>query len=81
MRVLVNFMHREGWSVHCLAEDTRTCIGPYINMPEQTTLIKLLSACGLNDHGLADVERDIRAWGRGSVWVDVPDDRKYLLWL
>jgi hypothetical protein len=56
MRVLINFMHREGWSVHCLTEDAWTCIGRYINMREQATLIMLLSACDLNDLLLLPME-------------------------
>jgi len=38
-------------------------------MHEQTTMVQLLRACGLTDEGMAEVERDIRAWGRGSVLV------------
>jgi len=61
MRVLVNYMHRQGWSVHCLADDAKTSISPYVTMREQTTLVRLLRACGLTDEGLAEVERRILA--------------------
>jgi hypothetical protein len=30
MRILVNFMHRDRWSVHCLAADCKTLVSQWV---------------------------------------------------
>ncbi len=79
MRILVNFMHRDGWSVHCLAEDARTPISPFVNMEKQSTMLRLLRASGATDEDIASLEADIRRWNRGSVWINVAEQGKKLL--
>jgi hypothetical protein len=73
VRILVNYMHRDGWSVHTLAKDARTPIGPWIDVAGESTLLRLLRACGATDEGMEQVKADIRQWGRGSVWIDVSE--------
>jgi hypothetical protein len=46
VRILVNFMHRDGWSVHCLAEDAKTVISPILHIAEEGTLLRLMRASG-----------------------------------
>jgi hypothetical protein len=46
MRILVNFMHRDGWSVHCLAADCRTPVGQRVTVRTDETLIWLFKASG-----------------------------------
>jgi hypothetical protein len=82
MRVLVNFqLSGDAWVIHCLAEDARTPISRSIRTRKQSTLLRLLVACGATFACMQKVEEDINSWSRGSVWLDVPEDRKYLLWI
>jgi hypothetical protein len=61
MRALMNFMHRDGWWIHILAEDCRTVILGY------RSVLRIVAKL----HGdVAEAERNIRRWGRGSVWID-----------
>lgn len=49
MRVLLNFMHREGWSVHCLAEDAKTAISPFLIVKKTRHPDPLLRTSGASD--------------------------------
>jgi hypothetical protein len=42
MRVLVKFMPRHEWHVHCVAVDSRTPISPFTIAHDQNALIELL---------------------------------------
>lgn len=79
MRVIVNFMYRNGWFVHCLADDARTPISPYITVATLETLIRLLRYVGAGEIEIAEVHEDVRRWSRGSVYVDLAPGRKNLL--
>lgn len=79
MRILVNFMHRNGWSIHCLAEDAKTVIGPRLEIAKESTMIRLLRASGATDADMVEIRRDIEWRGRGSVWIEVADEGKKLL--
>jgi hypothetical protein len=46
MRILVNFMHRDGWSVHCLAPDCKTLVSQWVTVCTEETLLRLLKASG-----------------------------------
>lgn len=72
-------MHRDGWGVHTLAEDARTPIGPWLKVAGESTLLRLLRACGATDESIEQVKADIRQWGRGCVWLDVSETGKELL--
>jgi hypothetical protein len=79
LTVIVNFMHRDGWSVHCLAEDAKTSISPFLTVKQYSTLIRLLRACGASDEKIVEVERDMARWGRGSSWLVVNEQGRKLL--
>ena len=76
---MVNYMERDGWSVHCLAEDARTPISPYVDVAGLPTLIKLMRYVGATDEKIEQVHADIRRWSRGSVYVALAPGRKNLL--
>jgi hypothetical protein len=46
MRILVNFMNRDGWSVHCMAPDCQTLISQWVTVRTEETLLRLLKASG-----------------------------------
>jgi hypothetical protein len=79
MLILVNFMLRDGWLVHCIADDAKTPISPFLRVASESTLLRLLRFCGATEKTMAEVERDMARWGRGSVWVNVTEDGKRLL--
>jgi hypothetical protein len=58
MRVLVNFQHRDGWSIHCLEPDCSTPIGQPVTVATDEMLIRLLKASG----PLSPFGRVILAW-------------------
>jgi hypothetical protein len=67
MRGLMNFMHRDGWSLHILAEDCRTVLVGYRRVQDQETLLRIVAKL----HGdVTELKRGIKQWGRGSVWID-----------
>jgi hypothetical protein len=72
-------MHRDGWSVHCLAADARTPISPRLEMAKESTILRPFRASGATDETIAEVEADIRRWRRGSVWLEVSEEGKKLL--
>jgi hypothetical protein len=79
MQILVNFMRRDGWSVHCIGADHRTRISPWISIAKESTLLRLLRASGATEENMAEVEADIARWSRGSIWIDVTEQGKKLL--
>jgi hypothetical protein len=79
VRILVNFMYRNGWSIHCLAEDAKTPISPLLKIAQQSTMLRLLRASGATDANMEEIEQKMARLGRGSVWIDVTDEGKKLL--
>jgi hypothetical protein len=79
VRILVNYMHRGGWVVHCLAEDAQTGISPMLQIAEESTLLRLLRASGTTDEEMEEIERDMRQMARGSTWINVSDQGRKLL--
>jgi hypothetical protein len=76
MRVLINYSTYDGVTIHCLAEDARTLIGPFRKVESEETLYTLLAYVG----GDAEKARtEIKRWGRGGIWANVPTTRLYML--
>ncbi|WP_148210157.1 hypothetical protein [Candidatus Korobacter versatilis] len=73
MRVLLNFVSRKTLTIHTMAEDCRTRIGPFLDVQSSATLLRLLRYIGANDRAIADYEFAMRSWGQGSVFVDIND--------
>jgi len=67
MRALMNFMHRDGWSFHILAEDGKTVLLTYRNAASKDDVLRIIAKLG---GSVADAEIDIRRWNRGSVWIE-----------
>jgi hypothetical protein len=72
-------MERDAWLVHCLAENAKTPISPYVRVASQGMLIRLLRYVGASDSDIAEVEEKIRRWSRGSIDIDLADGRRNLL--
>ena len=76
---MVNFMLRDGWSVHCVSEDAKTPISPILPVSDQPTLIRLLRYVGATEAELEEVHDRIRQWSRGSVFITLTRGRRNLL--
>jgi hypothetical protein len=79
MRILVNFMNRDGWSVRCMAPDCQTLISQWGTVRTEETLLRLLKANGATTAQMKEIERDIALWGRGSTLIDVNETGLRLL--
>lgn len=85
MRVIVHFQLRGDWWLHCSLEDACTAISPWIRVrvadppDRQATLYKLLRYVGADDEAMAEVEKNIRWWHRGSVHITLTPGRRNLL--
>jgi hypothetical protein len=79
MRILVNFMNRDGWSVHCMAPDCRTLISQWVTVRTEETLLRLLKASSATTAQMEEIERDIARWVRGSTLIDVNETGLRLL--
>ena len=79
MRIVVNFMLRDVWFVHCDADDARTPISPILRVRDQNILIRVLRYVGATDADVVTIDHDIRHWSHGSVWIDLTPGRKNLL--
>jgi hypothetical protein len=76
-RVLLNFQHYgELWSVHFIEADCRTAIGRqtrYFHFATVDGLRSFVLRC--NPEDIAKFERSIRAWNRGSNYVNLTDEQ------
>ena len=79
MRVLVNFMLRDVWLVHCIAEDAATPISPILRIGTRELLIRALRYTGATETELDQVHERIRQWSRGSVFITLAPGRKNVL--
>ena len=62
-----------------MTEDCQTRIGPWIDIADAATLVRLLRYVGAGDAEIAEVEENIQARGRGSVFITLIPGRKNLL--
>ena len=76
-RVLLNFQqYQELWSVHFIEADCKTVIGPYDRYYDFATLDDLRSfVLRCNPENMPEFERSVRAWSRGSNFVNVTDEQ------
>ena len=80
VRVLVNFeQHGELWSTHCISVDCRTPVSGNLEIRGRSTLLQLFRACGATDPAIREAEIDMKLWGRGGIWIFVPEHRHHLL--
>jgi hypothetical protein len=59
VRVLVNFMERDGWSIHCLAEDAGTVLTKMDKRVQRGNDVATLSTVWRHGGRHRHVERDI----------------------
>jgi hypothetical protein len=79
MRLLVDYMNRNGWSIHCLAGDCQTLVSQWVTVRTQETLLRLLQARGATPAEMDEIERDAGRWGRGSTFIRVNETGRRLL--
>jgi hypothetical protein len=76
-RVLTNYDHyKDLWWVHFIESDCRTLIGPktrYYRFATVDGLRAFVIRCNVED--LEEFENSMRAWGRGSNYVNLTDEQ------
>jgi hypothetical protein len=76
-RVLLNFQHyKDLWSVHFIQADCKTLIGPpsrYYDFATVDDLRAFVQRCNIED--MDDFEKSLRAWARGSNYVNLTDEQ------
>lgn len=76
-RVLLNFDHRiVGYAVHFIEADCHTLIGAktrYFTFPDDDALRDFVKRCSIEE--IEDFEISLRAWGRGSNFVQLTDEQ------
>jgi hypothetical protein len=76
-RVLLNFDHyKDLWWVDFIEADGKTIIGPQDHYHRFATLDGLRSfVIRCNPENMPEFERSVRAWSRGSNFVNVSDEQ------
>ncbi len=76
-RVLMNFMLRDGWTVHFLEADCRTPLkaGRFYDVATLEGVRALLIRANATSETLVDFNHDVRAWSRGSIYLNVTDQQ------
>jgi len=78
-RVLLNFdHHRDGWNVHFMRDDCRSRIGSrtrYFKFPALHDLRSFVERCQPKDVTLVGFDHSVRAWNRGSEYVNLTDEQ------
>jgi hypothetical protein len=77
--MLINFMRRGTWSIHCLADDAKTPVSGWVTVRDDSTLLRLFRACGASKSNIAEIQRDMARWGRGSTWLALNETGRRLL--
>lgn len=60
MRILPNFMFRDGWFIHCLAPDCRTPVSRWPSVRSDETLLRLFGASGATPAQMDEIADDMR---------------------
>ncbi len=69
----MNFMLRESWSIHFIAEDCRTPIGGYFKLKDLDVLRDLVRRG--NCENVDEFDQCVRHWGRGSVYLRLTEEQ------
>lgn len=73
-RVLVNIASSD-WSVHFIAPDGKTRIGPWLLHDTHDEVRAILHWGNITPDDLAEHELSIRRWGTSSVYLDLTDSQ------
>jgi hypothetical protein len=79
VRIIVNFIQRDGIAIHCIAEDAKTVVSGWSSVPDQPTLERLLRYAGTTDSEIEEARVDLRRWSHGGVYITLTPGRKNLL--
>jgi hypothetical protein len=75
----MNFQAYAGsWSVHFIEADCNTVVGKktrYFDFVTVEDLRAFVNRCNPDPGELGDFEKSVRAWGRGSIFVNLSDDQ------
>jgi hypothetical protein len=72
--VLMNFDHYHDWVVHFVQSDCRSTIGAktrYFHFPTIDDLRAFVIRCHPEGASLEEFENNVKAWSRGSIYVNL----------
>jgi hypothetical protein len=72
--VLMNFQHNQDWVVHFIQADCRTTIGSktrYFQFATLEDLRDFVIRCHPEGASLEEFDHNVRAWSRGSIYVNL----------
>jgi hypothetical protein len=76
---MLNFqLYAYAWTVHFIKDDCRSDIGSrtrYFKFATLDSLRAFLTRCQPEDTTLAGFDRSVRAWSRGSEYVQLTDEQ------
>jgi hypothetical protein len=74
-RVLMNFQCNRGWSGHFIEADCRTpvSLGHFYAYTELAQVREILVRANAAPEVFAEFDHNVRAWSRGSVYLDLTD--------
>ena len=73
-------MSNKGWAVHCIAEDCKTALSPFVDVESLDVLRRLLRCAGASDTEMTDFEAAVSRWSHASCWISdlTPDGARLL---
>lgn len=76
-RVLMNFQFYRGWSVHFMEADCRTPVGAgrFYDYADLERVREILVRANATHEVHAEFNHNVRAWSRGSVYLDLTDEQ------
>ncbi len=77
--LMVSFIPRDGINCHALRVDCKTVLGPWLHVPSDETMVRMLRYLGATDEQIADFEDTRKKWGQGSTRVTLAPLRRNLL--
>ncbi len=77
--IMISFVPRNGIACHALHVDCKTVLGPWLHVPSDETMVRMLRYLGATDEQIADFEDTRRKWGQGTSRVTLAPLRRNLL--
>lgn len=72
-RVLMNFQHCNSWTIHFMAEDCKTTLSRFYDLPSLEAMYDLVRRTKPPDGTLEDLESMVRRWSRGSIYLNLTE--------
>lgn len=72
-RVVMHFQENKGWSILFMAEDYKTPLSRYYDLPNLEALYDLVRRTDPPPETLQELKDDIRRWNRGTIQLNLTE--------